>query len=589
MNLNPSPTGGITSFVLDPLAPQTPAPPCDGDCLAVNALLFDGTLADESELLDIESFTDIGSGNWADYVDLQVEATGPSDALLKFNSGIPDPANDVPTMAVPSGGSMAVRVVPDDIYHVTLLNAADQPTDIKVTAIGWAPALDEAEEQAREDAIDEIAQELLDRGEELSIPQSPLVDEHTPIPETVCNEDDECLVFLGPGAAPPADPRPLGDTQQGRNGTTSLFKDVTKSEGANTYAEPANCDSGAHTGEWILVDRFNACAVVDSVLLKLVPTPLSWSTVWRVKVEQRIKLDPSTSVIQHAFRLSATSGFGGLSLLPLQVHVEGECSICASEDIPRTSTGVVFAAPGMDQSAWAVHDIEVDVDQFDIQPKTSRSTNGENIRFEIRADHAPLPSISRASRFSPPLIRCDGGNKVISGTAKGPGKPGCVFPNAPTPELNLDAVEYPEHVAMVTEGQERIAGHPGRVNHPTPLTRISSWDHYSGPQSRRSSSVRKNRSKALKMCRKLVFNKKKNHTCDEYPYATTLQGCGLSEVPVGPRCVVRAVPGRENFGAGGKLSAFLRQQRLWPGESYYVGTVTVQPEAARSHRASERD
>lgn len=569
----PSTSGPVVTFRIDLLAPQVPAPACTHNCMVADYVLFDGTLpGGATELMDVESLTDIGAGNWAESVDLEIEATGVNGALLRFNSGIADPGEETPTLLVPTGETATVRVVPDDIYQVSLVNSASQAADIRVTAVGWTPALNEQEEAEQEAAIEEVADAYLANGMTLAEEQPPTVDEYVALPETVCSDDGACVSFVGPDAQIPV-PQALGG-EQGLDGTARASSLTPRSADSG---EPLNCQTGEETGRWILEDRFNACAVFKALLFKGM-LPIQGSNFVEMRVNHRVRLSPRTSIVKYAFKITVLRAYGDTGLVPFRAGVGVTCTICVGGDIAEKHTQYVAGLPGAEESNWVEHAIPIDVSVGDMSPLTSMAVDFDDpdsglehrILMDWRIEVPWIPQFPGArQQVHVPPIRCDGGNPAITGAKKGPGTHGCVFPFSAAPILSIDPDAVPNHAALVTVGQRDIWGHPGdpTSNAVNPLIRIPTWDH-SGAKPRRSLSVRRNRERARKMC--IAARVKRPATCDEYPYASTANGCHLAMLAVGDNCSVRGVSKEENSRAGGALGAFIRLQRLLPGDSYFV-------------------
>jgi hypothetical protein len=195
-------------------------------------------------------------------------------------------------------------VVPDDIYQVTMINADAHATDITVTAIGWTPALDEAQETAREAAIEELTEENLARGESFSGWQPPVVDEHDPLPEPACADDGTCIAIVAPGdpapfeldglSSPPESPEAAPERDRGRSKMAA-----TSGLASTLDVEDLDCATGTPEGYWLVQDRFNACRVNDAWILKPRYPPTASFSI-KLRLEERVRLSHKTSGVNRS-------------------------------------------------------------------------------------------------------------------------------------------------------------------------------------------------------------------------------------------------------------------------------------------------
>lgn len=129
---------------------------------------------------------------------------------------------------------------------------------------------------------------------------------------------------------------------------------------------------------------------------------------------------------------------------------------------------------------------------------------------------------------------------------------GCAF-RAFAPTLTMSkhgkAPRTARHIAVA---QGKVVHHYGRPGSGHPLTR-----------SRSSAINTANRHVATKMCARAQVK----GSCDEYPFASTYQGCSRI------RCHVAGVPLADNKQAGSILGTFYRRQRVTDGNIYYVRII----------------
>jgi hypothetical protein len=134
---------------------------------------------------------------------------------------------------------------------------------------------------------------------------------------------------------------------------------------------------------------------------------------------------------------------------------------------------------------------------------------------------------------------------------------GCVVPSfRPVVYFSLSGVT-PLSADHILDAQ--IAGKPGAINE-TPLSR-----HYWG------SSPNLNRKEARYKCRTrwgkgTLSSRNPPEDCDEYPFASSQQGCDDSN----GHCSVRGVERGDNRRSGSKLGKFYKTMRILHGDKYYV-------------------
>lgn len=574
-NNAPGVMGPAGQFVFDPVAPIVPAPACDGTCNAANTILFEGVIgAENSQSLDLTTLTNTGDGNWAEYVDLRIEAAATSDALMSFKPGVANPENELPpTMLVPSGEVSTVRVVPEDIYTVTATNDAASPADVTITAIGWGPGWTAADD-AQEAAIEAETDRLLATGDITADWQEPTIDSVDVLPGDECIEDDDvCVTFSPPESADEEDDlESLNRMTASDDGSGSSYGSeamsatrTVRTASLNMEDEPVDCSSGSPTGRWVVTDRFNACGVFTVNIIKpSLPLP----TIWNLRAFHRVKLSNKSSDILYQYKIRMRSASGPLADFPVKANVKVDCSSCRNGDVPTKSTGPVSTSSLYDnESEWAEQRIPIEVFSSDTHLEITE-TGGALPKWSF--DLAGLPDLTGLFPRDVwlPAVHCDGGNKTWFGSKYNRATSGCVLHNAAPPVLTIPS-KYPNHADLVEAGQE-LPGHPGELSDDGfPLSRLPVWvvPQFS-PVPQRNTYYLKNRSEAKKRCRQEDI--KSPDTCDEYPYASTTEGCYVSSNPPGRKCEVLGTSRRENSGAGGTLGAFLYKYRIRVGEKYFV-------------------
>lgn len=162
-------------------------------------------------------------------------------------------------------------------------------------------------------------------------------------------------------------------------------------------------------------------------------------------------------------------------------------------------------------------------------------------------------------RASTPLIRCDALQYINSGVK------GCVF-NGKEPVFRLKASDNVDEAAEhIRWAQRNLPLHPGSTR--------QNWDigvPYSIPMTRNidPATADKNRRAA---CRKFENEYPKRNDCDEYPFASTEQGCWkIHHPPTVLRCSVREIHKDHNQKVGRILGTFYRKMRVARGDNFRV-------------------
>jgi len=155
---------------------------------------------------------------------------------------------------------------------------------------------------------------------------------------------------------------------------------------------------------------------------------------------------------------------------------------------------------------------------------------------------------STLMRHTPPHARCDG-ESYISGQ-------GCVFPQyTPTAYMLRDGAA-PETANHIYEAQhDPVGAHWGLRGVGEPLQR-KYWPTKENP----------NRIEARRMCRQLRALGGVG-SCDEYPFASTYQGCALVTVP---RCSVDLINLTDNRTGGSLLNTYYYHYRLIDSDKFWM-------------------
>ncbi|GGQ67161.1 NucA/NucB deoxyribonuclease domain-containing protein [Couchioplanes azureus] len=176
-------------------------------------------------------------------------------------------------------------------------------------------------------------------------------------------------------------------------------------------------------------------------------------------------------------------------------------------------------------------------------PGATPVTSSQAVKLAFESPPPTVPGSGSTTAL--PTVRCD--NSATIGRIS----PGCVYPAA-TPVFLLSGSApppSPQHAAFVASAQASLPGHPGRVDG-TPLTRQAN-----------SAIVDSQRNIS---CAGFV-KQYPDDSCDEYPFASTRQG--------GAGAAIAHIPQTDNTNGGNKLGAFIRENRVWDNDAYFVQVV----------------
>ena len=166
-------------------------------------------------------------------------------------------------------------------------------------------------------------------------------------------------------------------------------------------------------------------------------------------------------------------------------------------------------------------------------PPISPGVDGTHATLTGEIEPFDGTAISGFTFIDPSVVRCD---TTVRATA------GCVNPEV-TP--TFDMTGYPNITPNVVRYQ--AAGQPGAPGG-VPLTKIpgeeSDANRADGP------------------CKAFPSPRPDWEQCDEYPFASTLEG--------GPTALADLVPATENRSQGGNINNFYFQNRVVPGDKFFV-------------------
>lgn len=183
----------------------------------------------------------------------------------------------------------------------------------------------------------------------------------------------------------------------------------------------------------------------------------------------------------------------------------------------------------------------------------------ESVRFPLKKNQVKAfkpgikMSVNGTAWESAPKVqfKCDKASYVGSAG-------GCAF-HSFYPTLTMSKTgKAPRTARHIATAQGKIPYHFGRPGSRHPLNRSTDADINAG-----------NRKQALKMCAK----QKEPYSCDEYPFATTYQGCMYVVNWSGGRCHVKGVPLADNKRGGSLLSSFYVKQRVLAYDAFWVRIV----------------
>lgn len=158
---------------------------------------------------------------------------------------------------------------------------------------------------------------------------------------------------------------------------------------------------------------------------------------------------------------------------------------------------------------------------------------------------------ARTSRVSLPEIRCD--------HALGVRGYGCVHPMvSPIFYMKIEGGRAPKTATHIRDAQNTLKDNPGRYSDTGPRRALTRkyWGRGTNP----------NRKIATQKCAALKREDKLTGSCDEYPFASTYEGCYWHK----EWCHVRGIPLPDNSLGGSLLGAWYAQWRVLDSDRFYV-------------------
>lgn len=556
-----SPPGSAT-FQADAMAGIPVSAACVAPCISASpTTIFSGTVAaGGTQTFDVIGLPfDIDAAGLL-RVHLQGAASPQSGRATVFDPDYSAPIT--PTIAwtgSTSGLSGYVDIYPSDLFQLAVKNDGSIATSLTVLIVGYTPWMDQDDidheqvvdssfpTQAEEDAIlaqsgpklpmlrDELSQADLD---ELGISSEDSTEaglEGSSSCQDFTNSDGEaaasCVDYLSVGDYEASVTGADGDVKANETIAPNMTDSGTLTSSADRAADSDRCRKYP---TWTVKDRRSACTFIrvrttDYLYYdkKRERTGRTWMTA-----EFNLYLDLKSALVLEAvdIRLDRWRGTGVESAYTAYFKCKNCYADNASDSQPLV--GVTDEFNIMILGGWST------VAKFQARPLSPVVTFEP---FQVG------PNEPKRHIISAPSVRCDR-KKYLPGFNREYFPGGCVFDNF-TANLYYKRLDYPNVTANIERGQYGIPGSPGLLGDDYPTTR----KYWNG-------RFNKNRYFAKKQCKEYgVIN-----SCDEYPYASTHQGCEKHT------CWVGGVPLSENSAAGRALGKYYAAQRINGGDPFYT-------------------
>lgn len=527
-------------------AATTPAPLCSGECAPVSAATVLDTSSSsplqpgESRTISVANALEDAPAVRSVSFDLAVRAWTGIGAVRIYNPDLSKPVASSLTISSsdnPTAGKTITGVVPlsAEASSFVISNDTTGPISATMQITGkyvWFDAAEAELDSAENDPMD-------------------VFDEDTPV-------DDDSMIAGGEVAAGPpgvAEMSALGMSESDAAGQTFADKfcsspdtdgvcltplsQATYESQMNAYVgglttaqratDPVATHTDAYTAAkgdgcgydtWGVKNRFSVCAKTVFIAIKMTDGRVD-GRAW-IFIEMQADVDRSSNTVRWNFYLDLT-------------RAEGTLSNGASGTWGLTCSGCVEETTAMTMpwsARWGSEFHGTYLQHPNVPDRTDAydAVSFPQIRFRIRGGQSELGQWL-------PDVRCDRARKVI-GT-------GCVFRDIrPTFHMSLKggAPQTAKHI------NEAISG-----IYPSVLSR-KVWMTKYNP----SRQIAQGKCKA----REYVLS------CDEYPFATTYQGCYFT-VPKG-KCSVKDIPLADNKRGGAFLNSFYQKQRVIQGDSFNV-------------------
>lgn len=273
-------------------------------------------------------------------------------------------------------------------------------------------------------------------------------------------------------------------------------------------------------------------------------TGLAWQVgdgVVGFKVTEAIETDTRGRLVKHHWQVRMKQNTSQVDWF--EVTVTTNCRRGCSGAVANASSTELF---GLGEDPLGAKHVATATG--DIGARTSSSDKGhiQPVSLFLRVKIEWLGQFSSRKRMkNTPYIRCDNIKYLNAGY-------GCVLPAG---RVALDL--YPpgdgtgESAELIADAQAGMYGHPGDPD---------ATNKYGLSRLHDASDRRSNRRVARAKCR--LRTKPAGTSCDEYPFASTYQGCATTTVTTGVACYARWVNAAHNSKAGSLLGRFYQTWRI---------------------------
>lgn len=509
--------------------------PCTTPCVpyATAVPLLDGTYTTSSSPAQ---FSTVPVGNMDDVgqlllsVRITPQSVNPVTGLSAGNVKLYDPRYrevQAPILSgsFPAGTGAATATVTMDVGAQNAVGIAVRNISgsvrVEVTAIGWYPW------ESPEDAADELAEENAEPTE-AEIAEFEAMEEEEVVPSPTFTPAEEAdLLAANPDLANATTDaetceEPLITDDSYRCAST---EDAAAGPGGDVSQAQRLAGVTGCGGDWT-AKRKSACG---GKLLTLVDRNRQTKVIvgsMTVAIVTSLVTKPG-QIFEVRQELTVTSGWGTAAVNTIYGSLN--CTNCAN-DPART-----------DHSSSPALSVANPVGTISFFRK-GLAADGTDVPVQISLGWKSRPA-ETWMRSNLPRMRCD-----KRGYIRGAG---CVFPGIrPILKQYLNSASATPAIAdHIRRAQQQLTHHWGRKTDGSPMTRMYA------PALRKA-----NRREARNQCaiRKVLTS------CDEYPYASTKQGCALVT------CHVAGVPRAQNTAQGNELSKFYRTHRLLDGDGFWV-------------------
>lgn len=487
--------------------------------------------------------------NWTSPGAIKVYAAdeeAPALSNLNFSGGSPA-----------TGTSTTSIVAPSPMHELMVKNTGSTAVDVSISAQGWftLPYIDDAEDDNLpdpgtvppdpDDYVDEIGTDNVETMSPCKTPAWNAQSTETPVEVDACETIEQPETCFEPSDEEPAgEPTTLCITStpsdavaQSRSDDSSWEADhqVAPAEGDALWREAGCWDKVTRWQRWYYY-RKEACRVGEwaFVLKDARGRPIGDA---RMYLYLQVRTNHNNTNVQHASQWQFVEGHGGLAG---GVWVE-EWRICRG----GATCTPAYSTRGAATPAWPL----LPIWRGNV---TVRGSGFRHLRTAAAMEFSvpSRPDIKARSRSAySPYIRCDS-VYYFSGTQ------GCVFRDVkPKFKMSVSDPLVNEAAQHIRNAQFSISTHPGAPGMGgIPLTRHK-W-------ARGERNL--NRSVAQAMCRQLIRPAGKD--CDEFPFASTWQGCYDAD----GACSVKYIDRADNSRAGTKMNQFYYRERILNGDPFWA-------------------